>query len=302
MVAADGSTEDFFLPVGILHAQQAGGGRVYAIVAGDELAELVASEHVELVALHRVAHVAVVAHLRSLTHAALLRGDDDDTVRTATTIDGRCRGVFQHRERLDIVGVHHRQRVGCTLHALSVHGQSVDHNQRVVRGFQRRATADADGGAAARGTTVAGHRHTCHLTREHVLGAGDETVVLLVGLDGRHTTGEVVLLGHTITDDHHVFQHLRVVLERHHHIGCRADGCRLIAHVGHAERLALAGLHLEVSVEVAHHACLRADHTDGSSDDGFASGIFHMAFHSYQLSKGPYRKEEPQQEGHHPQR
>ena len=68
---------------------------------------------------------------------ALLCGDDDDTVRTARTVDGCSRCVFQHVERLDILWVDGREEVGaCVAHLVVVHRHAVDNDQRIVAGVQ----------------------------------------------------------------------------------------------------------------------------------------------------------------------
>ena len=88
--------------------------------------------HVHLVTDSTYRNVAVVGNAGLGALAALLRRDDDHTVRSAATVNGSSRSVFQYGERLDIVRVNHREGIGKTLNTLVVHSQSVNHNQRVV--------------------------------------------------------------------------------------------------------------------------------------------------------------------------
>ncbi len=82
------------------------------------------------------ADVAVVAHLGRCALRTLHGGDDDHTVGTTATIDGRCGGILQDVQRLDVAGVDIRE--------LSHEGNTVEHDQRVVAGTQRALTTDAD--------------------------------------------------------------------------------------------------------------------------------------------------------------
>ena len=71
-------------------------------------------------------------------------GDEDHTVGTADTVDGRGRCVLEDRELLDIVGVH---EVDGALHA-------IHEAQRRVSARERRYTADPEGGTGTRLTAV----------------------------------------------------------------------------------------------------------------------------------------------------
>ena len=144
MVGRDGRVVDLLLPVGIGSTEEVLAGRSHILpangLAGIELlhegAVLVAVKHVDVLGNGGHRHVAVVAHLGRRALAALLRGDDDDTVGAAATIDGGGRGILQDGEALDVVRVDHGEGVGQTLHTLVVHGQTVDDDKRVVAGIE----------------------------------------------------------------------------------------------------------------------------------------------------------------------
>ena len=134
VVVAHGRTVNFFLPIGVGCAQCLCGIAACSVFLRNEIAIFIAVHQFERVALNTNGYTTIIAHLRSHTLATLLRGDDDNTIRTARTVDGRGRGVFQNVERLDVLGINHRQGVRQTLHAILVHGNSVDNDKRIVRG------------------------------------------------------------------------------------------------------------------------------------------------------------------------
>ena len=128
--------EDFLLPVGVGITQQSSSLGFLSVIAVDEFTILIGIEYIECLLLHRVGHVSVIAHLWSCTLASFLCSDDDDTIRTTATIDGGGRSILQYGEALDVVRIDHRQCIGRTLDTLTVEGQSVDDNQRVVGGIE----------------------------------------------------------------------------------------------------------------------------------------------------------------------
>ena len=139
VVVADGFAEDFVLPVGVVFAQCLQGfglAGVALVEVFHESSILIAVHHVDGFLLHAQRHATVVRHAGLLAAAAFLGGDDDDTVRTAATVDGRCRSVFQHVEALDILRVDNTQSVRHTLDTRLVHGHTVDDDKGVVAGVQ----------------------------------------------------------------------------------------------------------------------------------------------------------------------
>ena len=275
------------LPVSVAEVQQAGSLRVLSVIADNEFPVRVTVQHVQPLFLHAQAHVAVIAHLRSHARPSLLRRDDDHTVTATAAIDGRSRGVLQHGEALDIVRVHHRERVRSTLDTLVVHRQAVDHDQRVVRGVQRRTATNTDSSTTTRSTATVGHVHTGNLTLHHVLCACNHTVVLLVRLQRRHRTRQVVFTGNTITNDNNLVQQRCVILKKNLQVSSSLNRCRLIADVADRDVSTRVSFQHEVTVEVGHRGVLCAVHAYRCADNCFACSIFHMAF-DLNLSKGTH--------------
>ena len=230
MVSADSAAIDFVLPVCVSVAKEFGGVRILAVVALDEVCIFCCVEEVEFLCCYRIRNVSVVRDARSLIATTFLCSDDDDTVRAAATVDGSSGSVLEDGERLNIVRVDHRERVRKTFHALVVHSETVDDDERVIRCVERRAATDADCCASARGTRTCRDANTGNLTLNHVLCVSDETVVLLVRLESSDRTCEVVLLRYTVTDDNDFVEESCVFLENDDERGLCLDGHSLITY------------------------------------------------------------------------
>ena len=164
VVMRDGRAVNLLLPVGVGSTEHLVGIALLAPDVLDEVAILCGIHHVERVLVGADGHATGVRHLHALTPATFLRCDNDDTVRTAATVDGRGRGILQHVEGLDVLRVNGCEKVGNTLHSVVIHRHTINDQQRVVVGIQRRAAADADIHLAARCTVVRGDVNTSNLT------------------------------------------------------------------------------------------------------------------------------------------
>ena len=149
-------------------------------------AQLVSREDLKVLEHATEGNVSVIGHFRFLTGFTFLGSNEDDTVRSTATVDSGCGCVFQYGEGLDIVRVHHRQRVRHTRHTIVIHCQTINDNKRVVGCVQRRSTTDTNRSATTRSTTVSSDIHTGHLTRKHVLRVGNQTLVHLIRFDRRY--------------------------------------------------------------------------------------------------------------------
>ena len=105
---------------------------------------LITIKNIKCILLRRNSDATVVAYLCTSAYTSFLCGDNDDTVRTAATVDSCGRSVLQHRKALDIIRIDHRKRVGKTFHTLVVHCKSINNDKRVVRCVQRRSSTNTD--------------------------------------------------------------------------------------------------------------------------------------------------------------
>ena len=283
MVVADGGLEDFVLPVGVGSAEGQGGFAAEAVL--HVLTELVAAKNVKFLRHGSDADATVVGDLRAAVLATFLGGDDDDTVGGTRTVDGSGGGILQHGEAGDVFRIDHCQGVGKTLHAFVVHGETVDDDERVVGGVERRTTADADGSVGTRRTTRGGDIDTGNLTNEHVLRIGRDALGHFVGFDGGHRTGGVCLL-HFGVADHHRLVEGGVVFKGDDNGAVGFHVGHFVADVAHANHR--AGLHVEaeVTVHVGLCGCLRAGHGDSGKHHGLTGFVLHMSLHLQGLSRG----------------
>ena len=132
----------------------------------------------------QVVHVCVslrrevvgIRHLRAARPSAFGR-DDDHAVGCTRTIDGRCRGVFQHFYRLDVVWVEEvkdtlRARTHLFVAAVGLvelgNGEAVDDVQGVVTRIDTARTAHEDIDAAAGLRTILAHVEAGRLTAQRL--------------------------------------------------------------------------------------------------------------------------------------
>ena len=78
---------------------------VSTIQIGDVRTELIAIQYLQCLVVLTDGQASCIGNLRSHTRTTFLGGDNNNTIRTTTTIDGGGRGIFQHVERLDILRV-----------------------------------------------------------------------------------------------------------------------------------------------------------------------------------------------------
>ena len=287
MVVAHGRTINFFLPIGVSSAQCLCGIAACSVSLRDEIAIFVAVHQFERVALNANGYATVIAHLRSHALATFLRGDDDNTIRTARTVDSRGRSIFQDVERLDVLGVNHRQGVRQTLHAVLVHSYTIDNDKGIVRGVQRRTTTYTDARTRTGCTAIRRNVHTSHLTREHVLGVNHKALILRVGLQGCYRPRQVAFLHHAITNHHHFVQRFGgIVFHDDNHVGTGWRLCIGIADVRHRNLGACICVDAEVTVDVGNHSAFLSSDTHRSARYGFSGCIFHMSLHHNLLGKG----------------
>ena len=182
LLGAERGAIDFVLPVGVCIAEFSIRGDTGH--CGDILAELVGSEHVELLGNRTHGIVATISDLSAV--ATLLGGDNDYTIRCTRTVDCSSRSIFEHGESLDVLRVDRADDVACALDSRVIHRHTVDNDKRVVACREAGAATNAYCSALARSSGARHHVYTCHLTHESVLSRHAVTLVKLIGLDSHH--------------------------------------------------------------------------------------------------------------------
>ena len=177
-------------------------------VAGllEDSGEFIGVEHVDRLRNVRDAELAVVAHDGAFAFAALGR-DENDTARTARTVDRSRRGVFEHFEAFDVAAFEVREGPGVARNA-------VDDVERVVARRGRLDAADADRDVAVGLAAQGEHLHARHLGGHGVAEIGRRHGGEVFGLDGRDGRRHVALVLHAVAHDHHVVHGDGLALQR----------------------------------------------------------------------------------------
>ena len=133
--------------------------------------------------------------------ARLVGGDEDDAVRAAGTVDGRCARVLQDLHGDDVLRVDLGEVTGIA------EGEAVHDQERSVGTVHGGVTSHAHDGRRARFLGVVGHldaRHAAlHEGFDGVGGLGGQ----VFGRQGGDGTGEVALLHAAVTDGDRLLQH-----------------------------------------------------------------------------------------------
>ena len=110
----------------------------------------------------------------------------------------------------------------------------------------------------------------------------------LIWLDSCDSTSQVVLLGTTVTDDHHLAQESLVLFKCYHHTGSGFHGGYLVAYVSDLEVGSLVCFHGEITIEIGSGSILGTQYANRCADDRLTCSIFHMTFDGYLLCKGAH--------------
>ena len=284
-VVGRGDLVDLLLPVGIGedagHAEVGLGGGVGTVEAADQVGDALGVKHLLVLGDGVDGSREVDGHLRQRAAGlgTLLRGDHDDAVGGAGTVDGGRGRVLQDGEALDVFRVDGRERVGHAGDAVVGHRQAVDHVQRRVGGVDGGAAADADGRAGTRHTVTGGDHDARALAAEEVGRGGDDALVDLIGLDRGDGTGEVALLHGAVADDHDLVQEMGVLCEgdRRGHFRGLEDLGRIADAADLDQGIAARNVEHEVAVNARGRAVRRALLHDGGPDHG-SQGVDYDSF------------------------
>ena len=203
----------------------------------DVVARLVDKLHVPGVIRNEVQ--VVVGHLQDalvgvadlgLPGRTVFRGDEDDAVGGARSVDRGRGGVLEHRDRCDVVRVH---VVHAPFHAVN------EHQRAVGAGGERAVAADTDRRVVRTG--LAGTLrdvHTGRQARQRCRGADDGAALAgLREVDRRDGARQVDLLLDAVAYHHDVFEQLVVRLQRDVDDGAARRVFRTgpVAHAGEPE-------------------------------------------------------------------
>ena len=174
MVLHNARAEDLILPVGI-------GGRYGGVGrhGGRQAPSVAISQSRQLGVVHQVvaAPHLLYPHIRVdadsvLTRFAPFSGNEHHAIGTPRPVDGRCRRIFQHFNRFDIVGVDGRERVSPRpfTHArrsrvvIAVDRKTIDYVERFVARIDGVGSPHPNGDASTRCRRGLRYLQTRHTT------------------------------------------------------------------------------------------------------------------------------------------
>ena len=198
---------DFILPVRIGSTQLAVSVIIFTFpYFFYKSAKFVTIHHVERFLYITKRNITIVRHTRFGTCLPFFGSNDDNTIGCTRTIDSSCRSIFQHRKALNVIRIHHRQRIGQALYAIIVHSQTVNYNQRIIFGRKRRTATYANRSAPPRSTTIGNDAYTGYLTGHHILCVRGQAFVQFIWFDSCYGTGSIIFFHSTVTDYHYFIQ------------------------------------------------------------------------------------------------
>ena len=172
--------------------------------------------------------------------------DDDDAVGAARTVDGRCGGILQHVDRLDVGGVDRRGE-------RPFGGESVDDVERGVALREGVVSADGDVGLGAQRTVARGDDHAGDASAQGLVEARDVGLHHGTQVGLGHRTRQVTARGGAVTDVDDLDGPQLCGLFRHLDVDGRSFADHLldgrISEVGEDQRLVFGDLDRVVSVD-----------------------------------------------------
>ena len=233
----------------------------------------------------RIDHGALPAHVAAVgdgefAFVRTLGGDEDDSVGRTASVDGRRGGVLEHRDLVDLRGVH---GVEVALHAVD------KHERGAVRASERTDAADLDvSGIGAGSTARRGDRHSRSDALEGGRKLRDRSAGKLFGGDGRDRTGQVDLLLRVVSHHDYVFEEILVRFEGDAECGLLADFYEFLleSEEGDHKGLPFGDGERELTLVVGNGAFGRAADDDSGSGEGFAICIRNCAGDAPRLGRG----------------
>ena len=226
-----------FLDGRIVHAVGVDGAHVLRGEAGVDLGLVLGDGHQHGI----VPQVQLGGHLRQRgllpdaqagsVPAGLVGGDEDDAVRAAGSVDGRCARVLQDFHGDDVLRVDLGQVAGVA------EGEAVHDQERSVGTVHGGVTSHAHDGRRARFLGVVGHLDTGHAALHEGLDGVGRLGGQVFGRQGGDGTGEVALLHAAVTDGDRLLQHDGRFVQDHvdEGLAVHRDGRILVAEAAHRE-------------------------------------------------------------------
>ena len=204
--------------------------------------------------------VVHVVTYRNTAGLRTLRGDEDNAVRTAGTVDGGGGSVLQNVDGLDLFRRDVRKRSG----------HAVDEDERVVALGDGVTTTDADGRGGTRGTRTRGNANAGETSLDGLGRIGDRHLGDLLAGDRSDGTRQVATLDLLVTDENDFVQEKGILfegeVERSLSRG-RGELDVLVTHAGNDNCRICRHVEFVLTIQIGNGTVLGAlDHHSGSDD------------------------------------
>ena len=217
-----------------------------------------------------------------------LGGDKNHTAGCCRTVEGCCRGTWEYRHRLDVVGVDVGYGAWTRLFCHSTaffrtgvdveHGDTVDHVEGIVVACKRFGTTHDHTRCRTGACWACADVDTGYLTCE-----GVDEVGVLVGCEGvafecLYVVGQSFLFALDTECGHYYFVECSGFLfhDNVHLAACRnGELYGTIANVWEFDHVALFGIEVEFTIDVGGCALSGAFDYYGNADQGFTAGVCH---------------------------
>ena len=210
-------------------------------------------------------YITVIGYIGSFLRT-LLGGNDDNTIGSLRTIDGCCRSITKHVNRLDIFWRYNRNINSRD----SIHYIVRRHGTRT----ESRSTTKGNGRRTVRIGSRRNHQ-TRNLTLKHLTWVCEHTLVQIFCLHGSNRRGDILTAHRTITYNYDLIQGRIIFLQNN--LTVRTSLYRLRCKSNVRELQLRPRLHIQgiVTIYIGNRTIVSTYLHDAYANKRFAIGIFH---------------------------
>ena len=214
----------------------------------------------------------------------LLGRNQDNTMGSTATIEGRGSRTFQYAHRLDVVRVDGRDTITEVITATFagaakvciIQRHTIHHVERLVVACHFCITTKEHAGRTRSTACGVLHNETSHLTRERVDDVGFLRLGEFLTLHFFQAIAEGLAVSFDAEGgDNYLIQDLTILLHRDFHTISSFHGHRLVTDVAHFERSSRPAIQGKVTIQICNGTIGCTNHLHACTNQGFASDIHH---------------------------
>ena len=178
--------------------------------------------------------VAIDNAAELLARLAFFGRYQNHAVRAARPVNGCCRDVFQHLNRLNVVGVDRRERIQAALNRAQARArvgrvleidEAVNHVERLVARIHRVTAADADVAVGARLSAACRNGQSRNLSAQSLVNRWRRRAADGFGFDRGHAARQLRAFLRAVAHNNHLAQLVQVLCQ------LNLNGFRCLVHV-----------------------------------------------------------------------